>query len=527
MIRNELKQMVTRALGDIGIVDSLHVIERPADQKQGDYSTNAAMVHAKDSGKNPRELATMLSERLSSINDARIARVEVAGPGFVNFFLTDTAVFEMTEEIGQKIFRGFPLKKGEAINLEFISVNPTGKLHIGHGRGAFYGDALARILKYVGANVVREFYINDSRESKQIIELGKTALGEGEQYLTDHLKSQIANLKSEIGKYKNNPSAAGALLAKEVQKENAHFIENTLGISFDVWYSEDEKLRSSGIVRILFDVFKEKAFVYEKDGAWWLKTSEYGDDEDRVVKRSDDTWSYFMNDIVYHADKIGRGYYRLIDVWGADHHGHVKRMKAVKKMLGWDVTFDIFIAQLVSLYDEGVAKKMSKRAGTVVLLEDMVSEVGIDALRWFYLEKALGTHMEFDVELAKKQSAENPVYYVQYAHARICSIEERARGKVSDGSLFSDMTTPRARELASKIIQFTEVVETIINDSQVHKLTTYVYELATTFSHFYHDVRIMQDDEPYNDGALELALLTRDTIKLSLSLLGISAPTKM
>ncbi|MBI5005321.1 MAG: arginine--tRNA ligase, partial [Candidatus Lloydbacteria bacterium] len=312
-----------------------------------------------------------------------------------------------------------------------------------------------------------------------------------------------------------------------VQKENAHFIEHVLGIPFDVWYSEDEKLRGSGIVQTLFGVFNEKGFVYEKEGAWWLKTSEYGDGEDRVVKRSDGTWSYFMNDIVYHADKIGRGYDGLIDIWGADHHGHVKRMLAVKKMLGWNILFQIFITQLVSLKEEGVSKKMSKRAGTVVLLEDMVREVGVDALRWFYLEKALGTHMEFDVELAKKQSAENPVYYVQYAHARISSIEEHVRGKVSDGSALSDMEAPTARALASKVVAFPELIGEIANDYQVHKLTTYSYELASLFSQFYRDVRILQDNDSYNDGALKLALLARAAIKQSLSLLGISAPTKM
>ncbi|MBI2046397.1 MAG: arginine--tRNA ligase [Parcubacteria group bacterium] len=527
MLREELKKMVAQALADIGVANPSPFLERPADKTQGDYATNAALVYAKDFGKNPRELAGVLAERLASAKDTRIARVEGAGPGFVNFFLTDKAIFETAEKIGLEISRGFLLKKGEAVNLEFISVNPTGKLHIGHGRGAFYGDVLARVLAYVGAKVTREFYINDSRESKQIIELGKTALGQGEQYLTEHLKSQISNLKSEIKKFKNDPSAAGFSLAKEVQKENTHFIESALGIPFDVWYSEDEKLRGSGIVQTLFGVFKEKNFVYEKEGAWWIKTSEYGDDEDRVVKRSDGTWSYFMNDIVYHADKIGRGYDGLIDIWGADHHGHVKRMLAVKKMLGWNILFQIFITQLVSLKEEGVSKKMSKRAGTVVLLEDMVREVGIDALRWFYLEKALGTHMEFDLELAKKQSAENPVYYVQYAHARICSIEENTRGKVPDGSVLSDIAAPSARVLASKIGEFPEVVEEIANDYQVHKLTTYAYELATAFSQFYRDVRILQDDDSYNDGALKLALLTRATIKQSLSLLGISAPTKM
>lgn len=522
MIRSELKKIIGDAIADFEIKNKTHFIEQTSDKSRGDYAANAALIYAKECGKNPKELAEIIAERVLSANDSYVERVEVAGPGFINITISDEFILKEILLLKNTLSKGFSFRGGN-VNIEFISANPTGALHIGHGRGAFYGDVLSRVLEYCGMNVTREFYINNSKESKQIIELGKTALGNGEQYKTLKIEEKIARLDFSG----MNETEAGFLLAKEVQKENALFIENTLGVKFDIWYSEDEKLRGSGIVIELFDIFNEKDFVYEKDGAWWLKTSEYGDDEDRVVKRSDGTWSYFMNDIAYHADKIGRGYDRLINVWGADHHGHIKRMLAVKKMLGLDVSFEIFITQLVSLKKEGVLKKMSKRAGTVVLLEDIVREVGIDALRWFYIEKTLGTHMEFDVELAKKQSTENPVYYVQYAHARAAGILENIIDIKSDNIGLADIIKrPPARALAMKILQFPEIVEDVSRDYFVHKITTYSYELASQFNQFYRDFRVVSDGL-YSFGGAELTRITKDTLAKSLSLLGILAPEKM
>lgn len=308
---------------------------------------------------------------------------------------------------------------------------------------------------------------------------------------------------------------------------NKDFIESKLGIKFDRWYSEDENIRASGAAEKILDELKAKDLVYEEDGAWWLKTSEYGDDEDRVVVRSDKTATYFLSDIAYHMDKFCRGYDSVIDVWGADHHGHVKRMMAVKKMLGWEGDFQIFITQMVSLKEGGKAAKMSKRAGNVVLLEDLVDDFGLDVVRWFFAEKSLGTHMEFDAELAKQQSQKNPVYYVQYAHARICSILEKARELEADNSSTSGIIKEeRGRALAMKVTMFSEVVEGVTRDHQVHKLTTYAYELASEFNQFYRDVRVIKDDT-YNRGALELAKLAKRTLAKTLSLLGISAPEKM
>jgi len=518
----KVRDAVRRALEDEGMrADISPTIEHSPAYQTGDFATNASLIFAKEVGIRPDALAEKIAARISK-DKKLFSDVSVAGRGFINMKLSDEAVGTFLRQTARTLGKGFSMRHGN-INLEFISANPTGNLHLGHGRGAFYGDALARVLSYAGMRVAREYYINDSRESKQIVELGKTALGKGEQYMTPELKEKI----DAIDFFGKSESEAGFLLASDIQKYNQQFIEAELGIPFDIWYSEDINLRGSGVVRTLFDVFQEKGFVYEKDGAWWMKTSEYGDDEDRVVKRSDGTWSYFMADIAYHADKIGRGYDALLDIWGADHHGHVKRMLAVKDMLSWDIEFRIFITQLVTLKEGGETKKMSKRAGTAVLLEDMVREVGVDALRWFYLEKSLSTHMEFDVALAKKQSAENPVYYVQYAHARAAGISENIGALPHDNTTIEDIIkVPAGRALAMKVLEFPEVVESISGNYFVHQLTTYAYELAAEFNQFYRDVRVI-DEAEYRAGAAELVRTTKNTLAQTLALMGISAPEKM
>lgn len=520
-LRGEIEAVVKELFPDGETKGSALVPEK----RFGDYTTNVVMVVASSSGKKPREVAEMIVAELSKNNKLKnvVSKMEIAGPGFINFYLTDEALVSELKDIKAKIVSGFDFLIGKKINVEFISTNPTGENHIGHGRGAFYGDTLSNILSFSGAKVTREYYINDSRESKQINELGKTALGKGEQYKTPKLKEMIKG----VGFAGLSEGEAGFKLAGKVQEYNKNFIEGKLGVHFDMWYSEDEKLRAGGASEKMFEELKVKNLVYEKDGAWWLKTSEYGDDEDRVVLRSDGSASYFLPDIAYHADKISRGFGQMIDIWGADHHGHVKRMQAVAKMLDWKADFKIFITQLVSLKEDGVSAKMSKRAGNVVLLEDLVDEFGIDVVRWFFSDKSLNTHMDFDMALAKEHSAKNPVFYVQYAHARICSILEKAKNISPDGSGLADiMKEPAARALAVKISEFPEIVFSSANDYQVHKLTTYAYELASSFAQFYEKVRIVGDDS-YNEGALALAELAQSVLAKSLGLLGISAPSKM
>ena len=528
MIKHTLEQSIKEVLEELGITGTVFTVERQAESSHGDYATNAALTCAKLAEMSPRGLAEKLVTALTEKNFPFVEKLEIAGPGFVNMFLTAEALADEAKRVSKEDTEGLSVRGGEKVNIEFVSANPTGDLHIGHGRGAFFGDALARVLLFAGAGVTREYYINDSRESNQVKELGKTGLGQGEQYKTPHLESMIAEM--EFAGFA--PENVGFALAERVQEYNRAFVTEKLGIRFDEWYSEDEHLRATGANDRTLALLKEKDVTYEKDGALWLKTSEYGDDEDRVVVRSDGTKSYFISDITYHHEKFARGFGTVIDVWGADHHGHVKRMHAVGKILGWPQNLPqpiIFITQLVALKEGGERKKMSKRAGNVILLEDLVDELGIDVVRWFFSEKALGSHMEFDLGLARERSAKNPVFYVQYAHARMCSIERNVEGLASSGrndiAVLAE-TTPSARALLSAINAFPEVVSGVAHTHDVHKLPVYAYELATAFSHFYRDVRVVEG-ETYHPDALALVQSTKNILRTTLDLMGISSPEKM
>lgn len=527
MIRKRIETLVIEALESQGVVVDNVKIERPTISSHGDYTTNVALVYGKKMGISPRDLAGKLTEELMSVPAPEIEKIEIAGPGFLNFFLTPTA-------LEHEIFQNQEVESaraGENINIEFISTNPTGELHIGHARSAFYGDTLARILALAGANVTREFYINDSRDSNQINELGKTALGLGEQYKTPELEEKMNGL-DVTGL---SPKEAGVKLAGLVQASNRAFIEHKLGVHFDVWYSEDAEIRSSGINEKMLALFKERGFTYEKDGALWLRTTAYGDDEDRVVVRSNGLVTYFVADISYHQKKFDRGFTTVINIWGSDHHGHIKRMQATGQILGWPKAPHgdglqpmVFCAQMVSLKEDGVSKKMSKRAGNVILLRDLVEEFGIDIVRWFFNEKALSTQMTFDMGLAREKSEKNPVFYVQYAHARIASIEEKICTMTPHtGTVFTElMHIPSAHALASRIVEFREVVADIALTYNVNVLTVYATELASATNAFYRDVRIIEG-ERYDEGALLLARSAKKTLRDVLSVLGISAPEKM
>ncbi|MEK7568835.1 MAG: arginine--tRNA ligase [Patescibacteria group bacterium] len=569
MMRDKIEIIVREALQALGVEVGVVNIEHPADSSHGDYATNAALMYGKAKGVSPRMLAGELVEKILETSSDDIAKIEIAGPGFINFFLSDTtlesAILRRTalRKNEENEGRSF-VKTGERVNVEFVSTNPTGELHIGHGRSAFFGDTLARVLALTGAEVTREFYINDSRESNQIRELGKTALGKGEQYKTPELVEKMAKLDFTG----LSEEEAGVLLATAVQAGNRAFIEKELGVNFDVWYSEDAELRASGANTAMLALLKERNFTYEKDGALWLKTSEYGDDEDRVIVRSDGTVPYFLADIAYHQKKFDRGFQAVINVWGADHHGHIKRMQAVGRMLGWPARHClslnkdsqamaggqkagtgadqpiVFIAQMVSLKEDGVSSKMSKRAGNVILLRDLVAEFGIDIVRWFFIEKALNTQMAFDMALAREKSEKNPVYYVQYAHARLSSVIEKAKARNAEilGSPglpetgrtalpetkgFAELfKTPSARALAMKIAELPEVVADIAESYAVHSLTGYAVALATATNAFYRDVRIVTDDG-VDTTALALALRAKETLAETLALLGISAPDRM
>lgn len=479
-------------------------------EKFGDYSSNVAMVLGKD----PKKIA-------QKIKSPYVSKIEIAGSGFLNFTLSEKGLIEGLKNLYEK-----PRVRKGKIQVEFISANPTGELHIGHGRSAFYGDALANVLEKAGHKVEREYFINDSKESTQIKELGKTVLGKGKSYLTDYLRKKIES--ASWRKKVKDESQAGYLMAKEIQKDNEKFIKK-LGIKFDKWFSEELDLRKNKNFKKTLNLLKRKKLVYEKERALWLKTSKFGDNEDRVVVRSSGEIPYFLSDIAYHIDKFGRKYNKVIDIWGADHHGHVKRMISAKEMLGWKGNLEILISQLVTLKEGEEKRKLSKRKGTIILLKDLIKEVGLDACKWFYLEKSLSTHMDFDLEMAKERSQKNQVYYVQYACARMHSILSKSnlKSQISKLQLKNQkiLKLEPVRNLIKKLIQFPEIIEDTANDYQVQRLTTYAYELAGEFSQFYRDVKVLGSENEKE--LIAIVSLTRKILADTLKLLGISAPKKM
>ncbi len=518
-------------------------------QEHGDYSSNVALVVAKIEGKNPKEVAEKIKSKLLKKTDFQkiIERIEIAGPGFLNFFIAHEVLIEKLSDKNfrwfdvpfgtsnaTRHFKSFPLARGakkfldesfsilpKRINIEFISANPTGLLHIGHGRGAFYGDVLGNILKAVGHKVDREYFINDSKESAQIKELGKTALGQGEQYKSNELSKIINKLKSRLKKT-IDIGGAGYLVSEEFQKKNKKLIEK-LNIKFSKWFSEEKELRSKKTFKKILELLKKENLLDEKDGALWAKTKEFGDDENRVIVRSQTLEpTYFLSDIAYHDNKFKRGYDLVINIWGADHQGHVKRIEAMKKALRWKGELKIFISQLVTLK----GGKLSKRAGNIVYLEDLYNAVGLDAVRWFFLERSLNTHMDFDLDLARERSKKNPVYYVQYAHARACSIL-RNGGKGGKVNL-ELLNESEEFSLIKKILQLPEIIEDISNDYQVNRLPRYTYELAQTFTSFYEKHKVIDEkNKELTKVRLYLVLATEKTLKSTLGLMGIVASEKM
>ena len=505
------------------------IVESPEVKTHGDYSANIALKLAKFAKKNPCDVGTIIANEILADKKTGkiIEKIEVVHPGFINFFLRPEFFQNQVKEIlknGEKFC--FPnVGKKRKVLVEFLSVNPTGELHLGHGRNGFFGDVLANVLEKCGHKVFREFFINDAEASAQIKELGKTALGKGEIYLTGYLKSKIKNLKPKPAKAKNF-GEAGRLLAREIQKDNKKFIEKKLKIKFDNWFSE-ESLHKKNSVKKILGILKEKDFVYEKEGALWLKTKEFGDNEDRVIVRSSKEPTYFLPDIAYHQDKTVRGFDLLVDVWGADHHGYIGRLQAAKKMLGWKPDLKVFIAQMVSLKSKGKALKLSKRKGRIITLEWLVDKAGLDVSRFFYIMKSLDSQMEFDLDLALEQSEKNPVFYVQYAHARISGILKKA-GKQTGGKPHLELLSHSSEiALMRRLAAFPEIMEDTAKDFCVHRLPHFALALASDFHAFYRDCRVISEDELLTLARLALLEASQKVLKNLLGVMGISAPEKM
>ena len=525
------------------------IIEKPADKKNGDFSSNIAMAGARAYHQAPRAIAEAIVKNFS-FDDGYIDRCEIAGPGFINFYLSDKYYSEILKDVvesGDSYGRS-DYGRGKKINVEFVSANPTGPMHMGNARGGALGDCLAAVLDFAGYDVSREFYINDagnqiekfatSLEVRYLQECGKDIELPEDAYHGADITAHARNFFAQVGdKYADCDSQErrDALVAYALPK-NIEGLEADLGkyrIKYDKWFKEST-LHNDGSVKAIIDALKEKGVTYELDGALWFKASEFGNDKDIVLIRANGIPTYIVPDIAYHYNKlVTRGYDKAIDVLGADHHGYIPRMKAALTALGIDANrLDIVIMQMVRLVSNGETIKLSKRSGKAITLNTLLEEVPIDAARFFFNLREPNSHFDFDLELAAKQSSENPVYYVQYAHARICSIIKKAKEEgidISnvDDSVLNRLCTDEERELISHLAGLTDE---IINAAKIYdpaKITHYVIELATLFHKFYNAHRVVTDDRELTQARLYLCTAVKNTIKNILVMLKVDVPESM
>ena len=536
-----VRAAVTETLGVE--LNGIHV-ERPGNARHGDFATNVALANAKVFRRNPREVAQEIADAAES--EAIVDHVEVAGPGFINFWLSPSTVWDELNALlreGGRYGRREP--SGEPVLLEFVSANPTGPMHVGHGRQAAYGDSLARIMEAAGRNVSREYYFNDG--GNQIRILGESVAVRyaeiyGEEwpvsdpellYQSEYTTEIAADLAEKAGRKYLEMDPAGALSEIAVFATDWCMadIKRTLSrtrVSFDRFFNE-KSLYESGEVERTIERLRKSGHTYEEDGALWLASSELGDDKDRVLVKRDGTYTYMAPDIAYHVDKRERGYGTSVDVLGADHAGYPPRMKAGLVALGIREDFyDVEIVRLVKLVRGGEPVKVSRRAGNVVTLDELLDEVGEDVARYFYVRSSHKTETNFDLDLAIKLSDENPVFYVQYAHARIASIFRRAEVKPETvGDVPAAPLAAEERALAMELLDFPRVVENAAARREAHPIPTYLETLATRFHQFYTVHRVLVDDEETRQRRLALCAATKNVLRSGLDLLGVSAPERM
>ncbi|MBF9297618.1 MULTISPECIES: arginine--tRNA ligase [Mammaliicoccus] len=520
-------------------------IETPKDPANGDYSSNIAMVLTKLARKNPREIANQIVENLDT-NKANVKKVDIAGPGFINFYLDQQYLTEIIKTALTKgeTFGQTEERKNESIIVEYVSANPTGDLHIGHARNAAVGDTLSNVLSAAGYDVTREYYINDA--GKQIENLAHSiearynqALGLDAELPEDgyYGKDIIAIGKDLAEKHPEIKDEAEEERIKTFRKLGLDYEMKKLkqdladfNIHFDNWFSETSLYETNKISAVL-DKMTELGYTYEQDGATWLKTTEFGDDKDRVLIKQDGTYTYFLPDIAYHYDKVERGFDKLINLFGADHHGYINRLKASLETFGVDSKrLEIQIMQMVRLLQDGVEVKMSKRTGNAITLRDIMDEVGIDAARYFLTMRSPDTHFDFDMELAKKESQDNPVYYAQYAHARISSIIRQAEEKgitIDQNVDLSLITHEKAFDLLKKIAEFEPTIVSAAESRSPHRITNYIQDLAAQFHKFYNAEKVLTDDAEKTKAHLALIEAARITLRNALALVGVSAPESM
>ena len=516
----------------------------PPKKEFGDFASNFAMQSARALRCNPRVLAQYIVENLDC---PYVKKAEIAGPGFINFYLNPDWVYDMLARIVEagENYGNMPKASDEKIQLEYVSANPTGPLHVGHGRGAAVGSALGNLLKAAGYDVEQEYYINDAGNQMNNLARSVNArylelLGKEIEFPEDgyHGHDIIDTAQRIINKYGDRFLLMGEEERLEefktiaYQEKLAALKEDLerFNVRFDVWFSE-KTLHEANKIKEACDTLLEKGYMYEQDGALWLKSTAFGDDKDRVVIRDNGVPTYFAADIAYHANKFGRGFDRVINLWGADHHGYIARMKAAMQCMGYQPEqLEILILQMVRLLRDGQEVKMSKRTGQSVTLNELIDEVGTDAARFFFVMRSIDSQLDFDLDLAKKKSNDNPVFYVQYAHARICSIMRQvaeAGIEVQGKGDYKLLTEPVEVDLIKKLGEYPEMLATAAKERAVQQVAHYVYDLAGLFHSAYNQCRILGVNEELQQARLAMVMAVGHVVRHALSILGVSAPEKM
>jgi len=510
MLRQEIGKLVEEVVGQKAD------LEHPAVAEHGDFSTNIALKAKID----PEQIVSELKK------SDLFEKVEKAGPGFINLYLSPKALQQELSEIlkAEDEYGELKIGKGKKIQVEFISANPTGPLTVGNARGGPYGDVLGNVLTKAGYKTEKAFYVNDF--GQQIKTLGHSILKDSEaKYKGDYIDDLAKKIKEK------DPFKAGQVAAKHIIKDYIQKTSDKMKIKFDEWIFESDLHKSDKVDKIL-DLLKEKGLIYEKEGAQWFKSKQLGDERDRVMVKKDGDKTYLAGDIALHNYKFkDKKFDKVINIWGADHHGDVPGLMAGIEAIGYKGQLEILLYQFVTILEKGEAKRMSKRAGAYVLMDELLDKAGEDATRFFFLQKSPDTHLNFDLELAKEQTKKNPVFYVQYAHARICSVLKKA--KSAEGSpqqaegLPSALTNPTELELIKELTKFPEIIQDTAGDYQVQRLPYYSLELANKFHKFYENCRVLDKDDKIAQARIGLIKATQVVLKNTLELMGISAPEKM
>ena len=586
-MKYEIETLLTQALSTLktdavipaDVTPNIQVT-RTKDRSHGDFASNLAMMLAKPAGKNPRDIAQLLIDALP--HNEQLDKVEIAGPGFINFFVSQSNTLSVINTINTQAetYGLSNVGAGRKVQIEFVSANPTGPLHVGHGRGAAYGATVASLLSAVGFDVHREYYVNDAGRQMDILGTsvwlrylqycGVEITFPSNGYQGEYVKEIAEKLFAQHDKNLMHPTEAvfegipadepdggdkelhidalidraKTLLGDETYEQVFDIGLNTIlddirkdlkefGVEYEDWFSE-RSLASKGLIKQAIERLQKANYVYEKNGALWFKSTEFGDEKDRVVVRENGQSTYFASDIAYHMDKMERGYERVIDIWGADHHGYIPRVKAALKALGDDVDkLDVLLVQFAILYRGGEKVPMSTRSGSFVTLRELRDEVGKDAARFFYVLRKCEQHMDFDLDLAKSQSSDNPVYYIQYAHARICSIFRQLEEKqmTHDAELgsnsLSSLTETHETDLVTSLAKYPEVLEKAALNEEPHQLAHFLRELANELHTYYNAHQFIVEDDALRNARLNLINATRHVLRNGLELLGVSAPESM